>query len=151
MTAFISKVNVAKDEGSSLYHYGISQEESSRQWICCCGWYLTERHSSLTRRLRKSSHRIASTTFSKMPSLVQKCARPFRSKAAFLGFVRTDEVVGIANSRWTNNDLEPTPPSRRYWNWYNLPLYWMTTAFGTAGWNLAASLIATGLVRESFP
>ena len=32
-------------------------------------------------------------------------------------------------------------------NRYNLPLYWLSTAFGTAGWNVASSLIAVGLVR----
>ncbi|KAI0167387.1 permease for cytosine/purines, uracil, thiamine, allantoin-domain-containing protein [Pestalotiopsis sp. NC0098] len=51
-------------------------------------------------------------------------------------------------SRWTNRDLEPTPPEERTWTWYNLPLYWFSTAFGTAGWNVASSLIAVGLTWE---
>lgn len=32
-------------------------------------------------------------------------------------------------------------------NRFNLPLYWLSTAFRTAGWNVASSLIAVGLVR----
>lgn len=44
--------------------------------------------------------------------------------------------------------LEPTPPEERTWTWYNLPLYWGSTAFGTSGWNAAASLIAVGLTWQ---
>ncbi|KAF3013188.1 hypothetical protein E8E14_002477 [Neopestalotiopsis sp. 37M] len=51
-------------------------------------------------------------------------------------------------SRWTNRDLQPTPPEERTWTWYNLPLYWLSTAFGTAGWNVASSLIAAGLTWQ---
>ncbi|KIW28238.1 uncharacterized protein PV07_07917 [Cladophialophora immunda] len=76
---------------------------------------------------------------------------PFESKEAFLRFVRTDSPGGVVSTPWSNKDLEPTPPEHRHWRWFNLPFYWMTTAFGTAGWNLAASLIATGLTwRQSF-
>ncbi len=85
-----------------------------------------------------------------MPHFVETVTAPFQSKAALLKFIRTDEVEGVPDSRWTNKDLEPTPPEQRHWHWYNLPLYWMTTAFGTAGWNLAASLIATGLVLITY-
>ncbi|KAF2446455.1 NCS1 nucleoside transporter [Karstenula rhodostoma CBS 690.94] len=80
----------------------------------------------------------------------------FRSKEAFLDSLKTTnkhghETVTIGDPRWSNKDLEPTPPSERTWTWYNLPLYWGSTAFGTAGWNAAASLIAVGLTwQEAF-
>lgn len=54
---------------------------------------------------------------------------PFQSKEAFIDFIKAPEApegeasVG-GRSRWTNKDLEPTPPSQRTWTWYNLPLYW---------------------------
>ncbi|KAM0817498.1 putative Allantoin permease [Seiridium cardinale] len=51
-------------------------------------------------------------------------------------------------SRWINRDLKPSPPEERNWTWYNLPLYWLSTAFGTAGWNVASSLIAVGLTWQ---
>lgn len=47
-----------------------------------------------------------------------------------------------------HDSLEPTPSEERTWTWYNLPLYWGSTAFGTAGWNAAASLIAVGLTWQ---
>jgi NCS1 family nucleobase:cation symporter-1 len=81
---------------------------------------------------------------------MEKVTAPFQSKAAFLKFIRTDED-GVISTPWANKDLEPTPPEKRHWKWYNLPFYWLTTAFGTAGWNLAASLIAIGLVSYIVP
>ncbi|KAH7131795.1 NCS1 nucleoside transporter [Dendryphion nanum] len=79
-------------------------------------------------------------------------AAPFRSKEAFLDALKTTpeggEHLTVGNAKWSNKDLEPTPPEERTWTWYNLPLYWGSTAFGTAGWNAAASLIAVGLTWQ---
>lgn len=77
---------------------------------------------------------------------------PFQSKAAFIDFIKAPQApdghVSINNSRWTNKDLEPTPPEQRTWTWYNLPLYWFSTMFGTTGWNVPSSLIAVGLTWQ---
>ena len=75
----------------------------------------------------------------------------FQSRQAFMDFVKAPESpdkngVVIGNTRWSNKDLEQTPPSQRTWTWYNLPLYWGFTVFGPTGWNVAASLINVGLV-----
>src|SRR5262245_23932456 len=80
-------------------------------------------------------------------------AAPFQSKEAFADWIRAPEGVGrngqkVAVSRWTNADLEPTGPEQRTWTWYNLPLYWGFTVFGPTGWNVASSLIATGLTWQ---
>ncbi|PSN69372.1 NCS1 nucleoside transporter [Corynespora cassiicola Philippines] len=81
-----------------------------------------------------------------------KLTAPFRSKEAFLDALKTTNSDGehltVGNPKWSNKDLEPTPPEERTWTWYNLPLYWGSTAFGTAGWNVAASLIAVGLTWQ---
>ena len=79
----------------------------------------------------------------------------FQSRQAFLDFVKAPESpdkngVVVGNSRWSNKDLEPTPPAQRTWTWYNLPLYWGFTVFGPTGWNVASSLINVGLVSESY-
>ncbi|KAH9894668.1 amidase signature domain-containing protein [Xylariomycetidae sp. FL2044] len=79
-------------------------------------------------------------------------AAPFRSPQAFREFCRAPATVEgqamIGNPKWSNRDLEPTHPEERTWNWYNLPTYWFTTAFGSTGWNVAASLIAVGLTWQ---
>ncbi|KAF4448988.1 putative uracil permease [Fusarium austroafricanum] len=80
---------------------------------------------------------------------------PFRSKEAFVNFVKTSETTDgqtqVGNSRWSNKDLEPTPPEHRNWTWYNLPLYWFSNQFSLVGWNTGASLIAVGLTwQQSF-
>lgn len=82
-----------------------------------------------------------------MPDLVA----PFESKTALLALLKAPkEPVGgeaiVGNSRWSNKDLEPTAKDQRTWTWYNLPLYWFSNMFGTAGWTAASSLIAVGLV-----
>ncbi|KAF1998712.1 NCS1 nucleoside transporter [Amniculicola lignicola CBS 123094] len=84
------------------------------------------------------------------PSTATFTAR-FRSKEAFLDSIRNNtsgEHLTVGNKKWSNADLEPTPVEDRKWTWYNLPLYWFSTAFGTAGWNAAASLIAVGLTWQ---
>ncbi|KAL4875889.1 permease for cytosine/purines, uracil, thiamine, allantoin-domain-containing protein [Aspergillus karnatakaensis] len=72
-----------------------------------------------------------------------------RSVKRFVEFIQTEEAPenhqAIGKGRWSNKDLEPTYPEERTWTWFNLPLYWFSVAFGATGWNVAASLVATGL------
>ncbi|KUI65488.1 Allantoin permease [Cytospora mali] len=81
---------------------------------------------------------------------------PFSSKAAFIDFIKSPEApeghVGMGRgSRWSNRDLDPTPPSERTWTWYNLPLFWLSGSFSVTGWNIASSLIAVGLTwKQAF-
>ncbi|KAF5591189.1 uracil permease [Fusarium pseudoanthophilum] len=80
---------------------------------------------------------------------------PFRSKEAFVNFVKTSDTADgqmrVGNERWSNKDLEPTPPEHRNWTWYNLPLYWFSNQFSLTGWNTGSSLIAVGLTwQQSF-
>ncbi|KAL3479620.1 permease for cytosine/purines, uracil, thiamine, allantoin-domain-containing protein [Aspergillus californicus] len=72
-----------------------------------------------------------------------------RSARRFIEFIQTEEAPenheAVGKGRWSNKDLEPTYPEERTWTWFNLPLYWFSVAFGATGWNVAASLVATGL------
>ncbi|GJC77337.1 allantoin permease [Colletotrichum liriopes] len=87
----------------------------------------------------------------RMPTKAQMAA-PFQSKEAFMEWAKASEApegrTQIGDSRWSNKDLEPTPPEQRTWTWYNLPLYWFSNMFGTTGWNVASSLIAVGLTWQ---
>ncbi|KAK2035530.1 NCS1 nucleoside transporter [Colletotrichum zoysiae] len=87
----------------------------------------------------------------RMPSKAEMAA-PFQSRHAFAEWVKAPEThegrAQIGDARWSNKDLEPTPPEQRTWTWYNLPLYWFSNMFGTTGWNVASSLIAVGLTWQ---
>ncbi len=62
-----------------------------------------------------------------IPSKAEMAAA-FQSKDAFLDFIKAPDTVGdrpaVGKGRWTNRDLEPTPPEERNWEWYgDLNLY----------------------------
>ncbi|KAF6825197.1 NCS1 allantoin transporter (NCS1 nucleoside transporter) [Colletotrichum plurivorum] len=86
-----------------------------------------------------------------MPSRAEMAA-PFQSGETFKDWIKAPEApegqTRIGDSRWSNKDLEPTPPEQRTWTWYNLPLYWFSNMFGTTGWNVASSLVAVGLTWQ---
>ncbi|CAK7201234.1 hypothetical protein SEUCBS139899_003937 [Sporothrix eucalyptigena] len=48
-----------------------------------------------------------------------------------------------ADQRWSNKDLEPTPPERRVYHWYNYLLYFIGTGFNN--WSGGSSVIGVGL------
>ncbi|KAF7552879.1 hypothetical protein G7Z17_g4048 [Cylindrodendrum hubeiense] len=82
-------------------------------------------------------------------------AAPFQSREAFIDFLKAPRDVEdhsrIRDSKWSNKDLEPTPPEHRTWTWYNLPLYWFSNQFSLTGWNTGSSLVAVGLTwQQSF-
>lgn len=86
----------------------------------------------------------------KLPSKAGLAA-PFRSKEAFIDFVKTPEGneghTTIGDAKWSNKDLEPTPVEHRNWTWYNLPLYWLSNQFSLVGWNTGSALVTVGLVK----
>ncbi|RXW13820.1 hypothetical protein EST38_g12035 [Candolleomyces aberdarensis] len=49
------------------------------------------------------------------------------------------------NSRWSNADMDPVPPSLRTWNSWNYIAYWISDATNVATWQLASSMLAVGL------
>jgi len=49
------------------------------------------------------------------------------------------------NSRWSNKDMDPVPPSGRTWTTLNYVAYWISDATNAAVWELASSMLAVGL------
>ena len=53
---------------------------------------------------------------------MEKVSKAFQSKEAFLEYIEAprapDEREAIGKGRWSNRDLEPTPPAERNWSWY---------------------------------
>jgi NCS1 family nucleobase:cation symporter-1 len=45
--------------------------------------------------------------------------------------------------RWSNKDLDPTPPEERTWAWYNYVVFYWGLSFGN--WQLGSTMIGLGL------
>lgn len=76
--------------------------------------------------------------------------KSLKSPRAFLDFIAVEQdEISIGEPRWGNEDLNPTPPEQRKWDWINLTLYWFSGSFGTTQWNIASSLIAVGLTWKT--
>ncbi|KIP10434.1 hypothetical protein PHLGIDRAFT_65581 [Phlebiopsis gigantea 11061_1 CR5-6] len=55
-------------------------------------------------------------------------------------------------SRWSNKDMDPVEPKDRTWSTYNYIAYWISDATNAAVWELASSMLATGLSwRQALP
>lgn len=44
---------------------------------------------------------------------------------------------------WSNEDLDPTPPHKRNWSWYNYVVFYFALSFGN--WTLGSTMIGIGL------
>ncbi|EED86020.1 predicted protein [Postia placenta Mad-698-R] len=56
------------------------------------------------------------------------------------------------NSRWSNKDMDPVPIRSRTWSTVNYVAYWISDATNAAVWELASSMLATGLSwRQALP
>ncbi|KZO98282.1 putative uracil permease [Calocera viscosa TUFC12733] len=48
-------------------------------------------------------------------------------------------------SRWSNKDMDPTPPEQRTWKMGNFITYWISDAFNVATWDLSSALLTAGM------
>ncbi|MGN7381617.1 NCS1 family nucleobase:cation symporter-1 [Paenibacillus sp. SAFN-117] len=59
-----------------------------------------------------------------------------------------NEVNKQAGNRWdptlVNEDLAPTPPSKRNWNWWSYSAVWMGIVHNIVAWEVAANLVKIG-------
>ncbi|TFY52823.1 hypothetical protein EVJ58_g9795 [Rhodofomes roseus] len=56
------------------------------------------------------------------------------------------------SSKWSNKDMDPVPPHERTWTTVNYIAYWISDATNAAVWELASSMLATGLSwRQALP
>lgn len=73
----------------------------------------------------------------------------FRSREGFKYFIETHDTSlgqhGHPDSRqtWSNEDLDPTPPEKRTWRWWNYVTFYVGLSFGN--WTLGSTMIGIGL------
>jgi NCS1 family nucleobase:cation symporter-1 len=51
--------------------------------------------------------------------------------------------ISAAHHRWSNEDLDPTPPEKRTWAWYNYVIFYWGLSFGN--WQLGSTMVGIGL------
>ncbi|KAI0031533.1 cytosine-purine permease [Vararia minispora EC-137] len=49
------------------------------------------------------------------------------------------------NSKWSNRDMDPTPPYLRTWGKWSYVAYWISGSFNISAWEVASSMLAVGL------
>ncbi|QLG75106.1 hypothetical protein HG535_0H04330 [Zygotorulaspora mrakii] len=59
--------------------------------------------------------------------------------------MRSLQLGGAVNSRRSNADLDPVPPSRRTWGTHNFAMYWISDDFSLSMFESASSLMEVGL------
>lgn len=73
----------------------------------------------------------------------------FTSWPAFKAWIEVPssalDAHGLANpnSRWSNEDLDPTPPRKRTWKWPNYVSFYWALSFGN--WTLGSTMVGLGL------
>jgi NCS1 family nucleobase:cation symporter-1 len=66
----------------------------------------------------------------------------FTSRRDFVAWLRVPKSNNGVH-RWSNEDLDPTPPERRNWRWYNYVIFYWALSFGN--WTLGSTMIGIGL------
>jgi nucleobase:cation symporter-1, NCS1 family len=73
----------------------------------------------------------------------------FKSREGFKYFIETHDTAldqhGHPGSKatWSNEDLDPTPPDKRTWRWWNFVTFYLGLSFGN--WTLGSTMIGIGL------
>jgi NCS1 family nucleobase:cation symporter-1 len=49
------------------------------------------------------------------------------------------------SSKWSNKDMDPTPPRLRTWTAQSYVWYWVAGSFNISAWEVASSMLAIGL------
>ena len=57
---------------------------------------------------------------------------------------RGENTLG-PSGHWSNEDMDPVPPSQRTWSTWNYIAYWVSDATNAAQWQFASSMLAVGL------
>ncbi|KAM3081143.1 hypothetical protein ACMFMG_005098 [Clarireedia jacksonii] len=80
---------------------------------------------------------------------VEAVRNGFTSRRAFIDLVTVRETAldehGHPNSSksWSNEDLDPTPPEKRTWRWWNFVTFYLGIAMGN--WTLGSTMVGIGL------
>lgn len=73
----------------------------------------------------------------------------FRSREGFMYAVKVHDTAldkhghPGSKSTWSNEDLDPTPPHKRTWRWYNYVTFYLGLSFGN--WMLGSTMVGIGL------
>ena len=80
---------------------------------------------------------------------IYNARRGFTSWQAFQEWVQVPDTAldqhghKRAGPTWSNEDLDPTPPEKRTWRWWNYVIFYWGLSFGN--WTLGATMIGIGL------
>ncbi|KAK5110262.1 hypothetical protein LTR62_006115 [Meristemomyces frigidus] len=72
----------------------------------------------------------------------------FSSWQAFLNWIQVPDTALDQHGHkqaatWSNEDLDPTPPEKRTWRWWNYVIFYWGLSFGN--WTLGATMVGIGL------
>jgi NCS1 family nucleobase:cation symporter-1 len=73
----------------------------------------------------------------------------FRSREGFKYFIETRDTSldkhghNDSPQTWSNEDLDPTPPEKRTWRWWNYVTFYLGLSFGN--WTLGSTMVGIGL------
>jgi nucleobase:cation symporter-1, NCS1 family len=79
----------------------------------------------------------------------QHASAAFKSWEGFKRWARVPETAldehntNKGGMTWSNVDLDPTPPERRNWAWYNYFVFYFVLGFGN--WTLGSTMVGIGL------
>ncbi|TGO82803.1 hypothetical protein BPOR_0755g00040 [Botrytis porri] len=71
----------------------------------------------------------------------------FKSRQNFMDYVTVQDTAldrhSGSNKVWSNEDLDPTPPEKRTWRWWNFVSFYLGLSFGN--WTLGSTMVGIGL------
>ncbi|TEY44942.1 hypothetical protein BOTCAL_0340g00090 [Botryotinia calthae] len=71
----------------------------------------------------------------------------FTSRQNFMDYVTVQDTALDRHSGsskvWSNEDLDPTPPEKRTWRWWNFVTFYLGLSFGN--WTLGSTMVGIGL------
>ena len=80
---------------------------------------------------------------------VYNAKHAFTSWQAFKEWVKVPDTAldqhghQRAGPTWSNEDLDPTPPEKRNWRWWNYVVFYWALSFGN--WTLGSTMVGIGL------
>ncbi|TGO52362.1 hypothetical protein BOTNAR_0327g00080 [Botryotinia narcissicola] len=71
----------------------------------------------------------------------------FTSRQNFMDYMTVQDTAldrhSGSNKVWSNEDLDPTPPEKRTWRWWNFVTFYLGLSFGN--WTLGSTMVGIGL------
>ncbi|RAL63675.1 hypothetical protein DID88_003718 [Monilinia fructigena] len=80
---------------------------------------------------------------------IEATKNAFKSRQGFMDLVTVQDTAldqhghPGSDKRWSNEDLDPTPPEKRTWRWWNFVSFYLGLSFGN--WTLGSTMVGIGL------